>query len=142
LRNRFISIQEKVSETHVEKRKNLKKLVPGGMSVSSALIATKLLNFHLHEVAVVWELCDIDCEARVDFMNWYLHAVRDREIGPTRVLFNGEACFHLSGYMNSHNNRCELAVNRMLIHDVPLHDKKVGVWCAMGANRNIGVYFL
>jgi hypothetical protein len=112
-----------------------------GMSASAALIATKLLNLHPHEATVIYELCDTDCEGRVHFMNWYLHAVLDREIGCILILFNNEACFCLSGYINSRNNRYQLAVNLMLIHDVPLHDMKVGVWCAVGATRIIGCTF-
>jgi len=34
-----------------------------------------------------------------------------------------------------------LEKNLMLIHEVPLHDIKVGVWCAMSATRIIVAIF-
>jgi hypothetical protein len=58
------------------------------------------------------------------------------EIDPTLILFSDEARFHLSGYINSKNNRYWSAENPILIHEVALYDIKVCVW---GVMRAIGV---
>jgi len=45
--------------------------------------------------------------------------------------------FNLSDCVNYRNNRHWSAQNPTLIHDVPLHDMKVGVWCAMSATTMV-----
>jgi hypothetical protein len=49
-----------------------------------------------------------------------------------------EAQFHLNEYNISHNNRFWSAENPALIHEMPLSDIKVGVWCATSATRDNG----
>jgi hypothetical protein len=51
------------------------------------------------------------------------------------VLFSGVAFFQLCGYMNFQNNGF-----LMLIDEVPLHNVKIGVWCAVSATRNVGPF--
>jgi hypothetical protein len=67
-------------------------------------------------------------EARLNFSNWYLHRLRDGEIDPTLVSFSGETWFKLtiSRYLNPTNNMVPT-----LMHDAPLHDVTLGVWCAV-----------
>ncbi|PSN47830.1 hypothetical protein C0J52_16446, partial [Blattella germanica] len=48
---------------------------------------------------------------------------------------------HLRGYNNSHNNCHWSTQNPNLIHQVPLHDLKIGVWCTMRAKRVIESIF-
>ncbi|GFX37633.1 hypothetical protein TNCV_3201561 [Trichonephila clavipes] len=48
--------------------------------------------------------------------------------------------FHLSDYINSHTDRF-LAAENMRIYHTPLHDQKVGVWCAVSAHHIIGRIF-
>jgi hypothetical protein len=46
-----------------------------------------------------------------------------------------EAWFHLSGHWDTENPHA--------VHEVPLHDEKVGVWCAVSGRRIIGpIFFL
>jgi hypothetical protein len=59
----------------------------------------------------------------------------DGDIATTLVLFSNEAWFHLSGYVNSQNNRQWSKKNPIIINGIPLHGVKVGVWCAMSAGR-------
>jgi hypothetical protein len=54
----------------------------------------------------------------------------DGEICPKLILFNDEARFHLSGRLNSQNNKFP-----SLIREVQLHEIMVGVWCAACATR-------
>jgi hypothetical protein len=46
-----------------------------------------------------------------------------------------EAWFHLSGHVNSQNTRYWSAENPPNLHQFPLHDQKIGVWCAVSASR-------
>jgi hypothetical protein len=47
---------------------------------------------------MVHELHDTNREARLNFVNWYLHAVREA-ISPTSVLFGEESWVYISGYV-------------------------------------------
>jgi hypothetical protein len=54
--------------------------------------------------------------------------------------FSSEAWFSLHGEVgevNSQNSRYWSAESPGLIHELPLHDEKTGVWCAMSARREI-----
>jgi hypothetical protein len=52
-----------------------------------------------------------------------------------------EAWFHLSGHVNSQNTRYWEAENPRLLHEQPLHNQKIGVWCAVSGTRIIGPIF-
>ena len=49
--------------------------------------------------------------------------------------FSDEAWFNLNGNVNSQNCRFWSANNPHLIHDIPLHQEKIGVWAAMTKRR-------
>jgi hypothetical protein len=49
----------------------------------------------------------------------------------TWLSFSDEAWFHLHGYISSQNNQNWNSLNHHLIDEIPHHDVKVGVWCAM-----------
>jgi hypothetical protein len=57
---------------------------------------------------------------------------------PTLVLFSNEACFHISGYLNSQNDRYWYTESPMLIDRVPLHGVKVHMWCVTHATMISG----
>jgi hypothetical protein len=68
-----------------------------------------------------------------------LQSGHDGEVDPHLTsFFSEEAWFHLHGHVSSKNNLYWRPVNPHLIHEVPLHDVKVGVWCAVNAKRIIG----
>jgi hypothetical protein len=62
-------------------------------------------------------------------------------VDPDFVFYTDETWLHLSGYVNGQNNRYRSAENPHSIHEVPLHDVKIGVWCAISAHRIIGSVF-
>jgi len=62
------------------------------------------------------------------------------EIDPTLVL--DEAGFHLTGYINSQNNRYQSVETLILIHEVPLYDSTVCVWCAKSARGELELVFV
>lgn len=92
------------------------------VSAQSAPIAIKLLHLYPYKTTVFHKPYGMNYEARVNFSNWYLCGMHDKEIDPTLVLF--------SKYVWFHHNRYWCAENSMFIHKVPFHDVKVGVWCA------------
>jgi hypothetical protein len=49
-----------------------------------------------------------------------------------------EVWLHFCGHGSSQNNEYLSSVNPHLIHEVLLHDVKVGVWCAVNDKRIIG----
>jgi hypothetical protein len=52
-----------------------------------------------------------------------------------------EAWLHVSGNVNAQNSRTWDTENPHVLHQRPLHDIKVGVWCAVSAQRVIGPIF-
>jgi len=110
-------------------------------SLSSSYRAVKKLKLFPYKIMVVQELKPVHHVARVAFCEWMLQSVNDGEVDPFSVLYTDEAWFHLSGYVNSQNSRYWSATNPHQLHETPLHDLKVGVWCALSANRIIGPIF-
>jgi len=58
-----------------------------------------------HKITVVHKLYRNDNEARLNFVNWYCHALHDGEIDPTLLLIRGKAWFHLGELMNSQTKK-------------------------------------
>ena len=101
----------------------------------------KSLKFKPYRVTAVQELKEPDKEKRVTFCHWLLNTVTDGYMDPMMFIMSDEAWFHLSGYVNSQNNRYWATQNPNLLFQQPLHDLKIGVWCAMTAKRTIGPIF-
>jgi hypothetical protein len=51
-------------------------------------------------------------------------------LGPKLTFFIGEAWFHLSEYINA-QNRYWSSIKSRKAFEVPLHNQKIGVWCAI-----------
>jgi hypothetical protein len=45
--------------------------------------------------------------------------------------FSDETWFHQSGYVNNQDSRIWSSENPQLLHEVPMHPEKLGVWCAL-----------
>jgi len=103
----------------------------------------------LHHQHEIWEKVDLhlfqeSCALRIaiqvmkkkgEVCEWWRNILK-------LVLFSDEACFHFSGCVASqHNNYQSVEKNLTLINEVPLHDIKVGVWCATSATRIICCHF-
>ena len=67
---------------------------------------------------------------------WYLSGVHGTEIDATHTLFSEEAQF-----VSSQRIR-KLSESSILLHNMPLHDFKVGIWCVMRANAITGKVLL
>jgi hypothetical protein len=70
-----------------------------------------------------------------------LQAVHDGVLDPELTSFTDEAWFHLSGYINAQNNRYWININLKQMFEVPLHDRKIGVWCSITASQIVGPIF-
>jgi hypothetical protein len=89
----------------------------------------------------VHEVKPVDAPQRIQFCNWMLKNMHDGLADPLLLFITDEACFHLSGYVNSQNTRIWSGENPHAIHQTPLHDIKIGVLCAVSARRIIGPIF-
>jgi hypothetical protein len=49
-----------------------------------------------------------------------------------------EACFQVSGYVNSQSSRVRCAENAFVIHEEPLHPEKFGIWCDTPGQTIVG----
>lgn len=123
-------------------KKSLRRLAQETeISKYSAWKATKLLKLKPYKVTVVQQLLPHDNAARLNFCNWILDNVNDQTIDPRLIFFTDEAWFHLHGYVSSQNNRYYATEKPNFVHETPLHDQKIGVWCAISGYRIIGPIF-
>jgi hypothetical protein len=90
---------------------------------------------------VDYALKEHDLAARINFCDSFLRSVHDGEFDPQLVFFSEEAWFSLCRVVNSQNNRYWSAENPKFIRELPLHDKRIGVWCVISASRIIGPIF-
>ena len=100
-----------------------------------------MLHFYPYRVTVVHRLTPGDPATRVNYCEWIMQSVHDGTVDPSQLIMTDEAWFHLSGYVHSQNSRYWDIENPHVIHEAPLHDQKVGVWCAVTARRVIGPIF-
>jgi hypothetical protein len=112
------------------------------VSESSARRATQLLKLRCYKTYVIHALHLLNPASRVHFCSWFLQSVVEGDIDPQLTFFSDEAWFHLQRYINMENNRYWRSQNPHLIHEVPHHLVKVGVWCAVSARRIVGPVFL
>jgi hypothetical protein len=75
------------------------------------------------------------------FVTDLLQAVHDSVLDQKLTFFTDEAWFHLNGYINAQNKRYWSSINPKQTFDVPLHDQKICVWCAITASRIVGPIF-
>jgi hypothetical protein len=88
----------------------------------------------LYKITKVQVIEEGDYGRRMHFCKWFLQAVHDSVLDPKRTFFTDEAWFHLSGYISAQNNRYWSSINPRQTFEVPLHNQKIGVWCAITAS--------
>jgi hypothetical protein len=99
------------------------------------------LGLHPYKVSVVHQLLPGDSETRLHFCEWLGDVVENDPHFMDTCFFTDEAWFHLSGYVNSQNCRFWSTENPHIIHELPLHSAKLGVWAAMNAERVFVCFF-
>jgi hypothetical protein len=126
----------------IRPRKSLTRLsAQCGVSLGSAHTATRFMKLRLYTITVVQRLTNTNSGARIHFCSWLLGYVHDGIVNPELLFFSDEAWLHLSGYVNTQNNRFWSSENPHQLHEHPLHDIKVGAWCAVTSKRIIGPVF-
>lgn len=77
----------------------------------------------------------------VTYCEWLLDMVERGFMDPFLFFSTDEAWFHLSGYVNAQNTWHWSSENPHEFWPRPLHDLKIGVWCAVSGNRIVGPIF-
>lgn len=112
------------------------------VSTRSVCRCLKSLKLHPYKISVMQELLATDYTKRVRYCRWLLNFVNENGQDVfDRVYFSDEAWFHLSGYVNSQNNRYWSSENPNQFEETSLHPQKIGVWCAMSRKKIIGPIF-
>lgn len=133
------NIQQKITASP---NKSVRKLSrQSGMKYSSCLRVLKSLKLKPYRVTCVQEIREPDKEKRLNYCCWLLNKITDGELDPTRYFMSDEAWFHLSGHVNSQNTRYWSVENPHVLHESPLHDEKIGLWCAISGHRIVGPIF-
>jgi hypothetical protein len=70
-----------------------------------------------------------------------LLSIHNGEIDPNLIFFSDEAWFYLNGEVNTQNSRYWSDSNPRIIHEFPLHDSKIGVWCGLRQDKIVGPIF-
>ncbi|PSN47189.1 hypothetical protein C0J52_07875, partial [Blattella germanica] len=113
-----------------------------GVSTSSVWNATKLLKFKPYTIGRVHKHFETDYGQRLQFCNWYLQSMNDGCLDPQTLFCTDEAWFHLSGFMNSQNQRHWASKNpHHNIVETRRHETKIAVWCAISGSRIVGPLF-
>ena len=97
--------------------------------------------FHPYKIQVVQHLSDRDKTARLEFCHRIMELITQDPTLINNLVMSDEAHFHLSGTVNKQNMRYWAQNNPCELHQRPLHDPKVTVWCAVSATNIIGPYF-
>ena len=97
----------------------------------------KSLDLKLYRVTAVQQLQEADVVKRVNYCIWLLNSICAGLLDTFQYIMNDKAWFHLSGHINAQNMRYRVAENPHLVHEQPLQDQKIGVWCAVSGTRII-----
>ena len=133
---------KKQLETMVKEFPNLSiRKAASAVNVSTTLVYSILHDdLHLKPYKFnVWQKLEThDYQKRVDFAQWFLSLAPDAKF---RLICSDEAYFYLTLPVNKQNQRIwsELQPNESV--EIPLHDEKILVWCAISATKIYGVYF-
>jgi hypothetical protein len=111
------------------------------VNVSRSLILSVLhddLHLKSYKIQEWQKLEPHDYQKRVDFANWFLNRPKNSEFN---LICCDEAWFFLTQPINKQNNRFWSESRPLEGIELPLHDEKVMVWCAISANKVYGPYF-
>ena len=108
----------------------------------SPTLVYNILHDDLHLKAYkynTWQKLEYhDYQKRVDFAQWFLALPKETKFS---LVCSDEAYFYLTLPLNKQNNRIWSPDQPNEGIEVPLHDEKILVWCAISANKTFGVYY-
>ena len=129
-------IQQRISRSPQKSTQRLSQQVD--LSRTTCQRVLKSLSMRAYRITCVQELKLPDKDKRLQYCRWLLSMVEEERLNPLLYFISDEAWFHLSGYMNSQNTRYWSSENPHVIHETPLHDLKIGVWCAVSGTKIVG----
>lgn len=136
-----MDIQDRMLKSPSKSIRRLAQQVHVPKSTVQRILKTNL-KFHPYKISGVPQLLERDHQIRLNYCMWFQNFLLEEGEDVLDVtFFTDEAWFHLSGYINSQNNRLWSSQNPHEVQQFPLHDKKVGVWCAISRMRIIGPIF-
>jgi hypothetical protein len=106
-----------------------------------AHIAKKLLILKLYRTNLVYQLLPRVAEEGINYCRWFQQSLYDGVVDPELMFYTSEVWFHLSGYVTCQNSNYWSTKNPHSIHEVPLRDAKIGLWCVISAQRIIRALF-
>jgi hypothetical protein len=121
--------------------KSLHKLVQEkdiGLTTAHEAVQEKL-NLFPYKVTSVQELKLADHVKQICYCEWFTNFIQTKTVDIIDVtFFTDEACFHLSGYVNTQLWSSE---NHYAVHEKPLHDQKLGVCIVISRWGIVGPLF-
>ncbi|BFZ07560.1 hypothetical protein BsWGS_10599 [Bradybaena similaris] len=136
-----LDIQDRILKSPDKSLRKLSQQVSLPLSRLHKVLKQRL-HFHPYRISVVHELKERDNQSRVNYCTWFQAFLAEEGESILDVtFFSDEAWFHLSGYVNSQNNRIWSSFNPNAFYAAPVHDAKIGVWCAVSRRRIIGPIF-
>jgi hypothetical protein len=129
-------------ETMIAKFPNLSiRKAASSLQVSPTLVFT-ILHDDLHIKPYKYhqwhKLEEHDYEKRLNFAKWFVSLPKNAKF---HFIFSDEAYFYLHLPLNKQNNRIWSDSDPFLGVEIPLHDQKVMVWCAISAAKVYGPHF-
>ena len=104
----------------------------------------KFLGKHLvvkpFKVQLVQKLKPNDLPQHRIFGEWALGKLGEDSLLYRKIVFSNEAYFRLNVYVNKQNWRFQSEGEPEALQKLPMHSKKVTVWCALWAGGIIGPY--
>lgn len=139
--DQIMEIQDRITMSPNASLNHLSQQVQISKSSVHKILRSEL-HYRPYKLTEVSQLQERDYESRLNYCMWFQNFIYEHGAAILDVtFFTDEAWFHLSGYVNSQNNRLWSSENPHEFHQVPLYDQKVGVWCAISRMRIIGPIF-
>nr|XP_020451198.1 uncharacterized protein LOC109957565 [Monopterus albus] len=132
-------IQQRIASGPRKSTRRLSQQV--GVSRTTCRRVLRSLNLKPYRLTCVHDLKEPDKAKRVNYCKWLLTVITDGHVNPLLYFMTDEAWFHLSGHVNTQCTRYWSAESPHLTHETPLHDQKIGVWCAVSGTRIVGPIF-
>nr|XP_033326117.1 uncharacterized protein LOC117220350 [Megalopta genalis] len=100
-------------------------------------------NRHPYHYTRVQEFLPADYENQLEFCQWYVCAVQQDNLFPSKVLWTDESTFTRGGLFNVHNNHVRARRNPHVTQTVAFqHQFKCNVWAGLYNDMTVGPYFL
>lgn len=99
------------------------------------------LKLFPYKIQMAHKLNPADYVRRVNYGKWAVEMARNQSDFWQKIIMSDEAHFSLSGGVNKQNCRFYATENPQIIHEKPLYEQKVTVWCGICATMIIGPYF-